>query len=304
MKNILLFLTTLTFCSFFVCSCSSKNGKISSLEATENGDQIAVKDILFTEKKVSASSDGKPTEYQYVFKGKVIATETLNEKGEVVSVKGEIPNGLIKEYNIEGKLVAENNYNAGKLEGVNKTFYSDGTTVATVKNYKNGLLEGKVFEYYENGNKKQEANYKNGLLNGILKKYSMAETLLSSANYIDGKLDGLYKEFYVTGTPKKEIEYYNGLKEGFSKEYFSNGTLKAQYNYSQDKLEGDSMIYYEDGCINKIEKYKNNKLNGDTKIYSNNNSEIPLYIDTYVNGKKTMRRAFSSKGIQIFKVKY
>jgi antitoxin component YwqK of YwqJK toxin-antitoxin module len=64
------------------------------------------------------------------------------------------------------------------------------------------------------------------------------------------------------------------------------------------------MIYYEDGCINKIEKYKNNKLNGDTKIYSNNNSEIPLYIDTYVNGKKTMRRAFSSKGIQIFKVKY
>jgi antitoxin component YwqK of YwqJK toxin-antitoxin module len=69
-------------------------------------------------------------------------------------------------------------------------------------------------------------------------------------------------------------------------------------------LQGDSKIYYEDGSINKIEKYKNNKLDGDTKIYSNNNSEIPMYIDTYVNGKKVMRRAFSGKGDQIFKIRY
>ena len=304
MKNILSFLTILFFCGLLFSACSSKNGKVSSLQATEKGDQVAQENVVFTEKKVITSAEGKPTEYQYIFKNKVIAKEILNEKGEIVSVEGEIPNGLIKEYNVEGKLVSEKNYNAGKLEGVNKTFYSDETTVATVKNYKNGVLEGKVFEYYENGNKKLEANYKNGLLNGTLKKYSTAETLLSSANYVDGKLDGLYKEFFVTGKPKKEIEYYNGLKEGYSKEYFSNGTLKYQYNYSQDKLEGDSQIYYEDGSINEIRKYQNNKLNGETKIYSNNNSEIPLYIDTYVNDKKVLRRAFSSNGRQIFKIKY
>ena len=67
---------------------------------------------------------------------------------------------------------------------------------------------------------------------------------------------------------------------------------------------GLNVKYYEDGSINRIEKYKNNKLNGDTKIYSNNNSEIPLYIDTYVNGKKKVRKAFSSKGEQIFKIQY
>ena len=304
MKNIFSFLILISVCSLFICSCSSKKGNISSLQATENGDQIAKEEIIFTEKRVIVSSDGKPIEYQYSLKNKVIAKEILNEKGEVVSVEGELPNGLIKEYNVEGKLISEQNYNAGKLEGLNKTFYSDGTTVATVKNYKNGVLEGKSFEYYENGNKKTESNYKNGLLNGTLKKYSMSETLISSAQYVDGKLEGLYKEFFVTGKPKKEIEYYNGLKEGFSKEYFSNGTLKYQYNYSQDKLEGDSQIYYEDGSINEIRKYQKNKLNGDTRIYSNNNSEIPLYVDTYVNGKKVLRRAFSSKGQQIFKIKY
>ena len=94
------------------------------------------------------------------------------------------------------------------------------------------------------------------------------------------------------------------MKEGFSKEYSADGILKEQYNYSQDMLEGDSHIYYEDGSINEIRKYKNNKLNGDTKIYSNNNSEIPLYVDTYVNGKKVSRRAFSSNGKQIFRINY
>lgn len=301
MKNISLSLIVFFVCSSLFCSCSTNKKAVPVLE---EGDQVATEEIVFTEKKVAATSNGKPTEYKYVLKNKVIAKEFLDENGEVVSVQGELPNGLVKQYGIDGKLVAENNYNAGKLEGVTKTFYPDGKTVATVKNYRNGVLEGKVFEYYENGNKKTEASYKEGILNGTLKKYSMAETLISSAQYSDGKLDGLYKEYFVTGKPKKEIEYYNGLKEGFCREYSSDGILKEQYNYSQDRLEGDSHIYYEDGSINEIRKYKDNKLNGDTKIYSNNNSEMPLYIDTYVNGKKVLRRAFSSNGKQIFRIKY
>ena len=300
MKNISSLLFFLFFCVVFMSSCSSTK----TIEKTENGEQIANKEVVFTEKRPVVSKDGKITEYKFILKNKVVATETLNEKGEVVSVKGEIPNGLIKQYSVDDKLMFENNYNNGKLEGVIKTYFPDGKTVSTVKNYKNGVLEGKCFVYYENGHKKSESNYKNGILNGTVKKYSMAETLLSSKQYSNGKLEGLCKEFFVTGKPKKETEYYNGLKEGYSKEYYSNGTLKHEYNYSQDKLEGDSKIYYEDGSIQTIEKYKDNKLNGDTLIYSNNNSEVPLYVDTYVNGKKVSRRAFSGTGKQIFKINY
>ncbi len=305
MKNIFSFLTALFVCSMFLFSCSTaKKDKVSSMKATEEGDQVAKEEIIYTEKKVFAVYNGKPTQYRYILKNKVVAVENLNENGQVVSFRGELPNGLIKEYDMKNNLVSEMNYNAGKLEGVIKTFYAGGKNVASVKNYRNGILEGKAIEYYENGNKKTDSNYKDGILNGVVKKYSMSGTLLSSAQYVDGQLEGLYKEYFVTGTPKIETEYYNGLKEGFSKEYFSGGILKSQHNYSLGKLEGDSQIYYEDGSINRIEKYKNNKLNGDTKIYSNNNSEIPLYIDTYVNGKKTMRKAFSSKGEQIFKIQY
>lgn len=304
MKNFNLFLTALFVCSIFMFSCSStQKEKVSSMEATEEGDEVAQEEIISTTKKIT-KSDIKSTTYAYILEGKTVATEIVDTKGEVIFFQGEIPNGLIKEYDADNNIVSEMNYNAGKLEGVTKTFYPGGKTVSSVKNYRSGILEGKVIEYYENGNKKLDSNYKDGIFNGNVKKYSMSGTLISSAQYSDGQLEGMYKEYFVTGTPKIETEYYNGLKEGLSKEYFSGGILKSQYNYSQGKLEGDSHIYYEDGSINRIEKYKNNKLNGDTKIYSNNNSEIPLYIDTYVNGKKKVRKAFSSKGEQIFKIQY
>ena len=80
--------------------------------------------------------------------------------------------------------------------------------------------------------------------------------------------------------------------------------MKHEYNYSQDKLEGDSKIYYEDGSIYTIEKYKNNKLDGDTKVYSFNNSNIPMYVYTYKNGKKVFERAYSAKGELLYKKKY
>lgn len=132
MKKSSLLLTIFFVFAVFICSCASKNG----MKATEKGDQVASEEIVFTEKKLVLDSNGKPSEYQYIFKNKVIAKEYLDENGEILSVKGEIPNGLIKQYSADGKLVAENNFNAGKFEGVNKTYFSDGKTVATVKNYK------------------------------------------------------------------------------------------------------------------------------------------------------------------------
>lgn len=296
--------------SLFVFGCSSTEQKKDvaidpneSMQIKEKGDQIATEPSVFIEKRLLSVSNGKPIEYEYVLNSEVIAKELLNEKGEVVSFTGEIPNGSVKEYDMENKLTGEMNYNAGKIEGVTKTFYPSGN-VETVKNYRNGKLEGVCKEFYDNGQEKQLSNYKDGLLDGKVKKYSSSGTLLSSAEYSGGELNGIYKEYYVTGMTKIETEYFNGKKEGESKEYFSNGSIKNQYNYSQDKLEGESKIYYEDGSINKIEKYKDNKLNGDTKIFSSNNPEFPMYVDTFVNGKKTLRKAYSGKGELIFQMKY
>ena len=139
----------------FSCSSAQKE-KVSSMEATEEGDEVAQAEVVSTTKKIT-KTDIKSTTYAYVLEGKTVATEIVDTKGEVIFFQGEIPNGLIKEYDASNNIVSEMNYNAGKLEGVTKTFYPGGKTVSAVKNYRNGILEGKVIEYYEK--RKQEIGF-------------------------------------------------------------------------------------------------------------------------------------------------
>jgi antitoxin component YwqK of YwqJK toxin-antitoxin module len=96
----------------------------------------------------------------------------------------------------------------------------------------------------------------------------------------------------------------NGKKEGYKREYDAAGILLADYNYTMDNLEGQTKKYYEDGSIQMIANYSNNKQEGETKIFSNNNSDNPIYIDIYKNGKKIKRKAYSSKGKLIFTLDY
>ena len=64
MKRTSLFLIAFFAFGMFVCSCSSTK----TVQTSEEGEQIAKDEILFTEKKVAASSEGKPTEYHYILK--------------------------------------------------------------------------------------------------------------------------------------------------------------------------------------------------------------------------------------------
>ena len=79
MKNISLFLIVFFACSSLFYSCSANKQTVPVLE---EGDQVANEEIVFTEKKVAATSNGKPTEYKYVLKNKVIAKEFLDENGD------------------------------------------------------------------------------------------------------------------------------------------------------------------------------------------------------------------------------
>lgn len=79
MKNIFIILTLLFVSSTIMFSCSSAQ-KVSSMKKTEKGDQIADKKIVCIEKKVVSSSNGKPTEYNYILNKKIVAKELLNKK--------------------------------------------------------------------------------------------------------------------------------------------------------------------------------------------------------------------------------
>ena len=146
-----------------------------------------------------------------------------NQKGNKVSeglLKNKMPEGEWKYYHFESdQLMSVENYKDGKLHGVKKVFYRDGS-LAEEATYVNGKINGVYKKYAENETLLEEINYKNGILDG-------------SANYYDGKgninLKGQFKKDRKWG-------YWETYENGklISKEKISRATRKT-FKLEKDK---------------------------------------------------------------------
>jgi len=76
----------------------------------------------------------------------------------------------------QGPKVAMYTYKDGQFEGVQETYYDDGT-VKTRKMFKDNVQNGLSVEFYEDGSVKSEANYKKGEISGKVKEYKIGEKL-------------------------------------------------------------------------------------------------------------------------------
>jgi len=123
--------------------------------------------------------------------------------------------------------------NAGKREGVYKSYYSNGQT-SEKSNYIDGKREGNSKSYYANGN------------------------LLGKCNYISGKIEGTYKVYYSSGNIKIESNYNNDRLHGEYKSYSDNinAQIINKLNYVNGNQEGLQTYYKNDEdyvellCIN------------------------------------------------------
>lgn len=136
----------------------------------------------------------------------------FDQKGNKVSegkLVNKLPDAEWKYYHYQSKqLMTLENYKAGKLNGIKKVFYNDGS-LAELANYKEGNLEGVYKKYAENETILEEINYKNGQLNG-------------SALYYDGK-----------GNLNIKGQYKNDRKWGYWETY-ENGKLVKTEKISKD----------------------------------------------------------------------
>jgi len=122
----------------------------------------------------------------------------------------------------DGKLQSQ-----GSMKGTNRigkwTYYNtDGKTIVSEENFKNGLLNGIATTYFSEGKKAETATYKNGELHGNLLRYSSEGILLDDLTYENGKLHGPAKYYNVAGKLVRKGDYENDLKVG-NWEYFENG---------------------------------------------------------------------------------
>lgn len=114
-----------------------------------------------------------------------------------------------------GVLLEEISYSDGKMNGVHKTYYTDGT-VSLEENYVNGKQNGKCTAYYPKQLVSSTGNMLNGFRVGNWDFYDVTGKLRSTMEYKDQKLLKTYVYLYTKGKGQKinqdAIAYF--MKEG------------------------------------------------------------------------------------------
>ena len=178
-----------------------------------------------------------------------------NEKNQTAVMKMEThhPNGNIKtryqfvngdkhgvqyEYDVNGDLAYEYNYENGEREGKGTGFYSPLNPVATI---------GKGSEYDKDGLKDSYLE----ISRKYLKKFEK--------HYVHGERHGTSKAWYPDGTLHYELEYSDAKRHGVHKGFRPDGTIEYEYHYWKGKRNGDYILYNQDGSIQSKRTYQQGK---------------------------------------------
>ncbi len=115
----------------------------------------------------------------------ILATETFNNKEDLIKLEGIIEDANYKEYYPNGAIKTEKTIINGKESGSLKIHYPNGN-IQSKAYYINGKLNGTVEIFNESGKLLFEQNFKNSILNGFFKEYDEAGNIKSELFYING----------------------------------------------------------------------------------------------------------------------
>ncbi len=107
----------------------------------------------------------------------------------------------------DGKLISEETYKKGELNGISKTFYPESGNVAESIKYKNGLKQGDIKKYFPEGSIMTEGFYKNNLLDGDFTLYFPEGNIQLKGKYLKGQQIGNWQYFDEEGNAISEDEF-------------------------------------------------------------------------------------------------
>ena len=111
-------------------------------------------------------------------------------------------------YNESGKLVAEDNYVAGKKQGVCKIFSAENGVLLQEENWDKNLLNGEYIEYYITGDIRVKWHHKNGKIDGDFESYFLDGQVWNKGQYVAGLRHGTWICYDTEGNEVK-IEEFN-----------------------------------------------------------------------------------------------
>jgi antitoxin component YwqK of YwqJK toxin-antitoxin module len=175
------------------------------------------------------------------------------------------------------------------LAKTDTTYYENGN-VKTIQNLnKNGEREGKLFNFYETGQKALETNYKNNKANGYLIAWWKNGKIQRKTHFEDDKIEGWKTNWDSLGFPTDSLFYENGKKKERFLFYFGTRQVRIHQYYvwkENKKLVTMEDVYSRDGKI--ISQVRNgngishdisskNKYHG-INVYKNGVSDFQDYI--------------------------
>jgi len=261
--------------------------------------------------------DGKPDGYwkSYYEDGK-IKTEG-NRKNFVLD-------STWKFYNDKGLMYLIYTYKNGKKYGDKITFtpmLKDSTKgiMASRENFVNDTLQGNGY-YYKSGKLHQIIFYRDGLAEGKSYEFSPDSLITGIITYKggfiksvvkinqyspEGHKEGLWQTFYADGTVKWEGNYIDGKRDGYFKSYNEKGSLVTIEKYINDVLQLDApelakleikTDYFSDGKIKSSGPVKNGQPFGAHRFY--NDSGKIIKADIYDSGRIVAEGLLDESNIQ------
>jgi len=186
-------------------------------------------------------------------------------------------NGIRKEYDMKGDLIAEISYVAGKRHGSEKKYDDEGYIEETL--WENNRIMSKK-GYYPSGALHSVTPYLNDKKNGIYKEYSEKGEVVKEIPYLNDKHHGEEIQYYREGKYegcRNVKKWEEGVVTSY-RGYYPSGKLWFYIPYVEGECKGIGRYYSEEGKI-LSEFYYTTKgiFSGIQKTYhSNGNTKYEL----------------------------
>jgi uncharacterized protein len=213
---------------------------------------------------------------EYSMEGDVIGSKVYREgkvTGEGILDDSGLEQGHWKYfYYPKGKIKSEGDYKDGKKIGVWKYYHENGNLMQ-IGSYVDDKPEGIWKWYYENGKALREETYKNGKEVGEAREFlDSTAKVITQGTYVDGKKEGFW--VYEIGDMKVSGNYREGLEEGVWKEHYRNGRLSFEGAYVKGEPNGTHKFYYDNGVIQEERNYRLGLRDGDWKYFDRDGIKV------------------------------
>jgi antitoxin component YwqK of YwqJK toxin-antitoxin module len=222
-------------------------------------------------KYVGVYRDGVPEGVirEYSPEGKIVGAEVYKDGikiGEGIYDEKGKEQGKWKEYHETGELKAEGEYVNGVKIGVWTFYHPNGKTDQKGKYDKKGRPIGDWKWYYDDGSLLREETYTDGLRNGMMTEYDVKGNIITKGEYIDGLKEGPW--FFELEDYREDGVYKADLRDGVWKHtYTSNKNTRFEGAFLNGVPDGMHVYYYENGKTWQSGKYIYGRKEGDWKYY-------------------------------------